>query len=119
MEKPLKDGECLFLFSHGGDRCVGKTDVPWQIPDAVRVLRSSKTKEQKINELQRIGLFDTSFSKGWEILITNFSASKQLDARLNQLPRSIGKRPSTAAEERAAIDRMMREKAAIEAGTQK
>jgi hypothetical protein len=119
MEKPLKDGDCLFFFSHDGDRHVGVRDVPWQLPDAVRVLRGSETKEQKIKELQRIGLFDTDFPKSWEILITNFSASKQLDARLKQLPMPIGKRPHTAAEERAAADKAMREKAAIEAAKQK
>ena len=68
MEKPLKDGDCLFFFSHNGDRHVSVRDVPWQLPDAVRVLRGNETKEQKVKELQRIGLFDTDFPKSWEIL---------------------------------------------------
>ncbi len=119
MEKPFKEGECVFFFSHGGDLHVGVRNVPWQLPDAVRVLRGSGTKDQKIKELQKIGLFDTSFQKSWELLVTDFSASKQLDARLKKIPMPTGERPHTAAEEREAADKAMREDAAAKAGKQK
>jgi hypothetical protein len=80
----------------------------------VRTLRSDKTKEEKIKELQKISLLPPEFPKGWEVLVTKFSASQQLDKRAAELrlpPGDKGERGMTPEEERAITEKMTKEKA--------
>ena len=117
MEDRLKKGECIFLFSDSGELAFGSRKAAMDLPAIVRTLRSDKPKDQKIKELQNLTLLPPSFPEKWEVLVTGFSASSQLDERVKQLrlpPGDTGERGPTVEEERALMEKIIKDKAAKE-----
>ena len=121
-EKRLTKGDCFFLFTCGGEMSFGAKKAAKDLPAIVTVLRSDKPKDQKIKELQKLTLLPPDFPKKWEVLVTKFAASPQLDERVKKLcltPGDKGERSPTVEEERARIEKMMKEKATEEEESQK
>lgn len=116
-EERLKKGDCCFLLSSGGQLSFGSRKAAMDLAAIVQTLRSDKPKDEKTKKLQKLGLLTPDFPKKWEVLVTNFSASPQLDERVKQLrllPGDKGERGHTVEEEQAQIEKMMKEKAAKE-----
>ena len=84
-EKRLTNGECIFLFSSGGELAFGSRKAAIDLAAIVQTLRSDRPKKEKIKKLQNLGLLPPEVPKSWEVLVTGFSASPQLDERVKQL----------------------------------
>jgi len=117
MEDRLRKGECIFLFSSGGELAFGSRKAAMDLAAIVGTLRSDRPKDEKIRGLQNLGLMPSDFPKKWEILVTGFSASPQLDERVKQLrlpPGHKGEREPTLEEERAKMQKTMERNAGKE-----
>jgi hypothetical protein len=84
-ERRLKQGYCLFLFSGGGELSFGDRKAMQDLPEAVDVLRSGKSKKEKLSELQRLKILPPQYPEAWESIVTNFQSSAQLEARIAEL----------------------------------
>jgi hypothetical protein len=83
-EKRLREGKCNWLFSSGGSIGCSEARALRSLPRILRVLRSSKSTEAKLKELNDSGLLPVSPGSD-EGMVENFSASAQLDRRLEAL----------------------------------
>lgn len=114
FETRLTNGECIFLFSSGGELAFGSRKAAMDLPAIVHTLRSDKPKDQKVKELQNLGLLPPRYPRKWEVLVTRFLASPQLDTRVKQLglpPGNKREHEPTVEEENSRIEQM-NEKAA-------
>lgn len=85
FEKNLIEGSTLFLFTRGGHAGLDKEGTINALPKIVQILRSKKSVNDKIQELHKAGV--TWIDKNtFTNLITNFSASDQLEKRLANMP---------------------------------
>jgi len=82
LEERLQKGDYYFLFSGGGQITGGAPRAAEILPRIVPILQSSKPFDLKFKEVREAGL---PLPEGFEKLVTNFSSSSQLEARLNDL----------------------------------
>ena len=121
-EERLKKGDCYFVFGCGAELSLDARNAAMDLPAIVRILRSREPKGQKIKELHKLTLLPADFPKKWESLVTEFTASAQLDERIKRLRLPPGEKKeggATVEEERASAEKMMKEKAAKENESQK
>lgn len=86
FETMLTRGSCYFLSSKSGERIrLSANSVANKLPQMVQILRSGKPMEKKSEEIQQLRINVDQFI---ENIIINFSASPQLEARLNKLKTS-------------------------------
>jgi hypothetical protein len=83
FENNLKTGDCL-IFSNGGRILIGGGNVTGRLPKLLKVLRSSKSTDEKFEAVQQSG-FPYISKDSFPTIVTNFSASPQLEQRLNEL----------------------------------
>ena len=88
MERGLQRGRCYFLFSRGGPIIWPGSSVISELPRVVRILRSEKSAEDKLEELQGTGFFSPGAKSRLLIMAENFHASEQLEKRLDELVKS-------------------------------
>ncbi len=122
METRLKRGECIFAFGGGGELAFGSRKAAMDLTAIVRTLRGEKPEDQKIKELQKRGLLPPHVPKEWQVLVTDFCASPQLDERAKKLrlpPGDAGERHPTPEEEAARVERRMMEEKARETESKK
>lgn len=81
-ENGLLRGDCFFIFD-GGEVTLANSLLAKLLPNVVLVLRSSKSKREKFDELQKLNLPISEDS--FPTLVTDFHASSQLEARLSEL----------------------------------
>lgn len=82
-EDNLKSGSGYLLFSKSGRIAIGSASARTKLPRLIEILRSEKTDEEKFAELHKagwVGITPTTCAK----LVTNFSASPQLEQRLDE-----------------------------------
>jgi len=87
-EARLEKGGCHFFFSEGGRISLGRQSVIKKLPKIVTILRSAKPDDVKFKEIRQTGLSAIN-SRTFSSLVTNFSASEQLQKRLDE---RIGRR---------------------------
>lgn len=85
MEKKLLAGNCFFSFSRGGELLFSAPKAVHVLPEAVAVLASEKSKEEKLFELQQLNILPPQYPEGWETMATGFRASPQLEQRIQAL----------------------------------
>jgi len=81
-EEGLLRGDCFLIFT-GGEVTLPASVAADKLEDMVEILRSSKSVPEKYKELQQLGICINESS--FPLLVTNFSSSPQLEARLNDL----------------------------------
>lgn len=82
-EDNLKSGSAYLLFSKSGRIAMGSGSARKKLPQLIEILRSDKSDEEKFAELHQagwVGITPTTCGK----LVTNFSASPQLEQRLDE-----------------------------------
>ena len=84
FESELNRGVCYFFFSQGGYIKTEPDSVPELLPKIVSILNSDKTKEQKVNELRKVGLEEIEIPE-FQKLITNFKSAAQLEQRIKRM----------------------------------
>lgn len=82
FEDGLREGDCYF-FSQGSWITLGGRKDAQQLAEIVKTLRSSRPENVKFREVQRAGL--PVDEEDFRNLVTNFSASRQLEKRLEEL----------------------------------
>lgn len=86
LESELKQGDCTWFFPSGSHISFNESVAIRDLPAILRVLRSSKSPDAKLKELNDSGLLPVTRDSHRNV-VTNFSASAQLDRRLEALRR--------------------------------
>jgi hypothetical protein len=112
-EKYLKKGEAVFLFSKGHPVTMIRKKAACDLGLMTEILRSDRTKEEKIDLLQRMEFLPPPSFGGTSMflpLITQFQASEQLEERIGQLVKETGVEPRTLKDlpDEAPIERARR-----------
>jgi hypothetical protein len=83
-ERLLSRGAAFYFFSSGSEITVSHLDAPQQLARLVPILRSNMSAEQKFEQIKkaRVSFVDR---KNFPAIVTKFSASPQLEARLREL----------------------------------
>jgi hypothetical protein len=89
-EERLQKGDCFFLFDGGGRISFGVAKVAQALPRITEILRSEEPADVKAGKLQKMGMPDLTGGT-FARLITQFSASGQLEERLGKLQGPSGK----------------------------
>lgn len=84
FENSLSDGRCLFIFS-GSRTTTHKGFVKSTLPMVIETLRSNLALEDKFRQLREAGLNWVKPTDASGALVTQFSASQQLEERLELL----------------------------------
>lgn len=85
-ETGLLEGRCYFFSSKGGMRMVmSHSSVVSTLPHVVAVLRSGRSDDEKIQAVNEAGLGFVRKGTEGEKLVTQFSASPQLEKRLEEV----------------------------------
>jgi len=84
FESELSRGVCYFFFNQNGYIKIEPERVPKLLPKIVRILNSKQTKEEKVNELLKVGLREIEVPE-FQKLITNFESSEQLEQRMKRM----------------------------------
>lgn len=84
LEDRLQKGDTYFFFSQGGHISFGAGNTKEKLPKIVKALRSPKPIKDKYKDVQESGLPMVS-EKDSSAIVTNFSASYQLEERLEKL----------------------------------
>lgn len=84
LEKRLPMGDCYFFFSRGGHITCGEGRALEILPKLIAVLKSNKPEKEKFEGVRKAGL-EAVNKDTFSSLVTNFSASPQLEERLNKL----------------------------------
>jgi hypothetical protein len=95
-ETRLTKGDCFFLFSNGEELSWGCRRAARDLGLVVDILRSDRTKEEKIDLLQRMEVLPPP-SRGdideFTALVTGFQAPPELEQRISQLIIETGVTP--------------------------
>lgn len=83
LETLLNKGACIFFSRTGSRTMLSSRDAAQQLARIVPILRSSKPDDQKFLEIRASGLRQIS-PDNFPKIITQFSASPQLEARLRE-----------------------------------
>lgn len=86
-EERLEKGDYYMFFSEGGKITGGSQGSRELLPRIVSILRSAKSAEAKLREVQQAGLSVVN-SESFTSIVTQFSASEQLEKRLQDVVRS-------------------------------
>jgi hypothetical protein len=98
IERVLRGGSCLFLFQNNEEIAVySKRRVAEELPLAVEILRSARSKAEKQDLLERMGLIPPSNTDGrpnfYDSLISGFKATPDLEKRLQSVVQETGITP--------------------------
>lgn len=112
-EAYLKNGEALFLFHKGYPVPMIRMKAARDLGLMTEILRSDRTKGEKIDLLQRMEILYPPSMGGNEMflpLITQFQASKQLEERIDELVKETGVEPRTLKDipDEHPVERQMR-----------
>ncbi|HUS45417.1 MAG TPA: hypothetical protein VM219_05240 [Phycisphaerae bacterium] len=112
-EAYLKKGKAVFIFSKGHPVTMIRKKAARDLGLMTEILRSDRTKEEKIDLLQRMEFLRPPSMGGNEMfmpLITQFQASEQLEERIDQLVKETGVTPRTLQDlpAEAPLERAMR-----------
>lgn len=83
FENVLSQGACFFI-SNGGETALPASLTVKHLPNIVRIVRSSKSMQAKLQEIRDSGLSIFN-SENFSDFVTSFSASSQLEQRLEKL----------------------------------
>jgi hypothetical protein len=125
FEERLKKGDCFFLFPRRQELSFSRIKVAKDLPVALEILRSDRSKEEKLSLLERLALIPEPQKDGkpnfFDSLVTGFKTTPQLDARLQKVvaetgitPRKLDEIPAESAIsiERRRFDERMKQKGA-------
>ena len=84
LEERLLKGDCYLFFGGGSYISFGESKAARILPDAITILRSGVTYEEKRVKLEELGILPRETDAFYE-LIDNFEASSSLDDRLEAL----------------------------------
>ncbi|MDD4111328.1 MAG: hypothetical protein PHS54_07335 [Clostridia bacterium] len=87
LEERLQKGDTYFFFNTGGEITFGAVGSKETLPHIAKILRSSKPAKDKFKEVQKAGLPSVN-ERSFSSIVTNFSASPQLEERLGKLKES-------------------------------
>ncbi len=83
FQKTLEEGACHFFKKNGGRTRMSAGSASEKLPRIIKILRSGKTAKQKLQEFKKANInFNNETVKE---LISNYSASPQLEARIEEL----------------------------------
>jgi len=95
-ETRLRAGDCFFLFSNGEELSWGRRQTARDLGLVVEILRSGRTKEEKVHLLQRMEVLPPP-SRGdidkFTALVTGFQVPPELDKRIRKLVTETGITP--------------------------
>lgn len=88
LEERLMKGDCYFFFGGGSYISFAERKAARVLPEAIRVLRSNKSIDEKRKRLQELEIVPPE-SKAFDELITGFKAASSLDGRAADLERGF------------------------------
>jgi len=88
-EQGLQQDWCYFIASGAADVALDPHSAAFQLPDMIEALRSDRSVEEKVLELERCGWRYSAGRDKLAALATGFSAPPELDMRLEALARRL------------------------------
>jgi hypothetical protein len=96
-ERAIEEGGTVFIFCHSADKEMDRAQTAHDLAVIVEILLSSRSEEEKIGLLDRIGFAHRRFGGGaWcRLLIKQFQGTPQLGERIAALAQETGIQPRT------------------------